>query len=146
MFEYSRYRYTSHKIGIQIIALFFQYSIAAAVVSHSSTRIIHNDDKQCNVESRITIQLDRNDRAEELTAGAVVNSETKEKCLLYCYIAVRNVCTIMVSPREVYYLLLEVIIVCMPPLQWEKFLLIRNPTMVAHSFLMVLLGQVKKDL
>ena len=77
--------------------------------------------------------MDRRDRAEELIAGAVVNSETKEKCLLYCYIDV-NICTIMASPKEVYYLLLEVIIACMPPLQWEKFLLIRNPTMVAHYF------------
>ena len=138
------YRFTSHKLGIKIVALFFQYSIAAAaaaaVVSHSSTRIRHNDDKQWSLESRITNQLDRRDRADELTAGAAVNSESKEKCLLYCYIAVRNVCTIMVSPREVYYLLLEVIIVCMPPLQWGKFLLIRNPTMVAHYFLMILLG------
>ena len=63
-----------------------------------------------------------------------------------CYIVIAvDICTIMASPREVYYLLLEVIIVCMPPLQWEKFLLIRNPTMVAHYFLMVLLGQVRKE-
>ena len=63
-----------------------------------------------------------------------------------CYIVIAvNICTIMASPREVYYLLLEVIIVCMPPLQGEKCLLIRNPTMVAHYFLMVLLGQVRKE-
>ena len=61
-----------------------------------------------------------------------------------CYIVIAvDICTIMASPREVYYLLLEVIIVCMPPLQWEKFPLLRNLTMDAHYFLIVLLGQVR---